>query len=126
MYRYRFRFNIFNLNFLIKMVFAMFIVCFYLNLNFHVSSSNTYSKEKYLPSTTTIQSQKANTSHDFNSCNFMKYNSNQLNNFTDICDLMITIKTTHKNYKLRLDPILRTWYRLVHSKVIKLFVYYFI
>ena len=110
------------------MVFDMFIVCFYLNLNFHVSSSKTYSqsmrqnieisvREKYLQSTTAIQSQKSNTSHDFNSCNFMKYNSNGSNNSTDICDLMITIKTTHKNYKLRLDPILRTWYKLVHSKV---------
>jgi len=49
----------------------------------------------------------------FNECNYMRFNDSSVGE----CDLVITVKTTKSNYRVKVKAILQTWFKLVPSKV---------
>jgi hypothetical protein len=52
----------------------------------------------------------------FNECNYLQTLTLDETSSNE-CDLLITVKTTSPNYGIKLNAILRTWFKLIPAKV---------
>ena len=83
-----------------KVFFVLFWIFIFLNVNFYAKNSNEEKSDFY------------------DKCKCLNYSRFIFSkNFDQLCDLLITVKTTKKHHDVRLKVIIDTWVRMVKSKV---------
>ena len=83
-----------------KVFFLLFLIFIFLNVNFYAKTSNEDKSDFY------------------DKCKCLNYSRFSFSKYFDqLCDLLITVKTTKKHHDVRLKEIIDTWVLMVKSKV---------
>ncbi len=108
-----------------KVLFVLFWMFFILNVNFYANNSFYESKRynfqivknKYVLKNN-VNNFNADKSDFYDKCKYLNYSQFSFTKyFYQLCDLLITVKTTKKHHDVRLKTILDTWVSMVKSKV---------